>query len=305
MAGRLPIKIPTERDLLKAGVHFGHSPRRWHPEMAPFIYAKTEGIHVFDLEKTSEGLWKACEFLYDTAKRGGAILFVGLRRQFEELIRNEAEKCGALYITGRWPGGLLTNFSEVSKNITKLKKLEASLSKGEFDHYTKKEQLEIKREIARLEKLVGGIKELSDLPDAIFLASAKKAKTAVQEAVSLDIPIVAVVDSNADPRLIDYVIPGNDDSLKSLSLLVRTVADAIETGRKAAKKGTKGSERELGVVKGGELGDLELRVRIKNALENAGIESVRELRELSEDELLKIKGIGKKMAEEIKEAVGG
>lgn len=306
MAKKLQFKIPAARELLEAGVHFGHAPRRWHPAMAPFIYSKMKRIHILDLEKTEERLAAAGEFLCNTARSGGTILFVGLRRQSEELIREEAKRCGAMHVTGRWLGGLLTNFSEVSKNITKLKKLEAGISEGEFDYYTKKEQLEIKREIARLEKLVGGIRELSGLPDAIFLASAKRARTAVREASSLDIPIVAIVDSNTDPRPIDYPIPGNDDALKSLRLLVRTVADAVEAGYKeAGKKVAKvkePAEAEEAEEKG-RLEDLGLSARAENALKKAGIESVERLKELSKEELSKIKGIGERTVEEITKAI--
>jgi len=307
MTDKVPIKLPTTRELLEAGTHYGHSSRRWHPGVSPFVYTKIRGVYIFDLEETRRRLGEACQFLYEVARGGGTILFVGLKKLLEDTIREEAERCGAKYVSGRWLGGLLTNFSEVSKNVARLEELEQALSGGKFDHYTKKEQLEISREVARLEKLVGGIRGLSSLPDAIFLSSAKRARTAVREANYLGIPIVAVVDSNTDPSLIDYPIPGNDDSLKSLSVLVGAVADAVAAGygKKGARKESSGGEsgRVAGSGKRRTIADLGLSGRARAALEKAGIGNLDSLKELSRERLLEIKGIGEKTAEEIEHLV--
>lgn len=294
MAKKSSVKIPSARDLFEAGVHFGHSPRRWHPKMAPFIYGEISRIHIFDLEKTAEKLEEASNFLYEIAKNDGVILFVALKRQFDDLVRHEAERCGAMYITERWPGGLLTNFAEVSKNITKLEELEKGVASGSFSHYTKKEQLEIDREIARLKRLIGGVRGLKKLPDALFLTSAKRARTAVREARALGIPTAGVVDSNMDPSPIDYPIPGNDDSLKSLSILVTTVAEAIAEGY-----GKENPKTDSGSSAKQSLGGLNLTARVQHSLEQAGITSFEGLRALAREDLTKIKGIGEKSADEI------
>jgi len=308
---RIPYKIPSVEELLSARVYFGHPSRRWHPATAPYIFRKIKGFHVFDLEKVRDKLAEACEFLYNTAREGGTVLFVGLRRQSKELIEEEARRVGAMFMTGRWIGGFFTNFSEVKKNISKLEELERGLAKGEFDHYTKKERLGIEREIARLERMFGGVRGLEGLPQVLFLASARKGRTAAREAQRVGVPVVAVVDSDADPQFVDYPIPGNDDSLKSLSVLVRTVADAVEAGyQKGEVKGETldGARGRKSKVKGDELegeglGVLGLSTRTKNALEKAGIKSVEALRALPREELLKIKGIGEKAVEEIQRVV--
>jgi len=296
MAKKSPVKIPTVEELFEAGVHFGHPSRRWHPAMSEFIFSKVRGVHILDLEKTEERLGEACQALYEIAKRGGKVVFVGLRRQSEGVVEEEARRVGAMFMAGRWVGGLLTNLPEIKKNIAKLGKLEAGLSSGEFAHYTKKERLKIEREVVRLNNLVGGIRDLSGLPDAIFLASARRGNTAVREAKRMGVPVVAIVDSNTDPGPIDYPIPGNDDSLKSLRVLVGAAADAVEAGYKG--KGTGGGESAA--VEGGSLEGLGLPSRTRNALERAGITDITTLKNMSGDELLGIKGVGKKAVEEIR-----
>ncbi len=282
-----PVMLSAEKisleQLLDAGVHFGHQRRRWHPRMAPFIYTEEKGVHIFDLAQTRERLITAAKFLHQTAKDGGTIIFVGTKRQAKDIVRSEAERCGAMFITERWLGGLLTNFDSVKINMERLKDLTERREKGELAHYTKKEQLEIDRKIKKLDLLVGGIRELKELPAAIVLASAKREQTAVREANRTGIPLVAIVDTNADPQPIDYPIPGNDDARKSLALIFKILADAI------LEDGT--SE--------GALEDLGLSTRSLNALKKAGIETLEKLQAMSEGELKAVKGLGEKSVKEI------
>lgn len=289
----------TLEELLDAGVHFGHQRRRWHPQMASYIYTEERGVHIFDLAQTRERLIAAAKFLYQTAKNGGTIIFVGTKRQAKDIVEAEAKRCGAMYITERWLGGLLTNFEQVKINMERLNDLTEKRQKGELARYTKKEQLLIDRQIKKLETVVGGIRGLTELPKAIVLASARKEYTAVREAVRKEVPLVAIVDTNADPRPIDYPIPGNDDARKSLALLFKLLADAVEEGY----KGSKGDERAKGheEVDAGDDGieGLGLSTRSLNTLKTVGITSVEKLREMSEDNLLGIKGLGKKSVEEI------
>lgn len=287
------------QDLFDAGVHFGHQRRRWHPRMEPYIYTTESGVHILDLAKTRECLINAAKFLKQTAKGGGDIIFVGTKRQAKEIIRSEAERCGALHITERWVGGLLTNFSHVKINLERLNELTEKREKGEFSRYTKKERLQIDRQIAKLEKLVGGVRSLKDLPAALVLASARKEHVAVREAARKGIPVVAIVDTNADPTPIAYPIPANDDSRKSLALIFGVLADAVAEGYKSSKGdkredgGEKTEPRSVG------LDTLALSVRSLNALKKAGIASVEELRGMSEEDLARIRGLGEKSVKEI------
>ena len=297
----------TLEELLDAGVHFGHQRRRWHPRMAPFIYTEEKGIHIFDLAQTRNRLITAAKFLHQTAKDGGTIIFVGTKRQAKDTVRAEAERCGAMFITERWLGGLLTNLESVKINMERLKGLTEKRKKGELAHYTKKEQLEIDRKIKKLDLLVGGIQELKELPAAIVLASAKREQTAVREANRKGIPLVAIVDTNADPQPIDYPVPGNDDARKSLALLFKILADAIEAGyRETENREQKTEDRprkqrtEDGAGEGA-LGDLGLSTRSLNALKKAGIKTVTELQKMTEEELKAVKGLGEKSAKEIQE----
>jgi len=291
-----PVMLSAEKitleELLDAGVHFGHQRRRWHPRMAPYIYTEEKGIHILDLAKTRDCLIKAAKFLYQVAKGGGTIIFVGTKRQAKDIVRAEARRCGAMYITERWLGGLLTNFDHVKINMERLRELSEKRAKKEFAQYTKKERLLIDRQIKKLETLVGGIKDLKELPDAIVLASARKEKTAVREAKRKGIPLVAIVDTNADPEPIDYPIPGNDDARKSLGLLFRLLADAVEAGY---RKG----EKRPATAEGTEIESLGLSTRSLNALKKAGITTIEKLKEMSEDELMAVKGLGEKSVKEI------
>jgi len=293
-------KISLE-ELLDAGVHFGHQRRRWHPRMAPYIYSEEKGVHIFDLAKTRDRLIAAAKFLNQTAKNGGAIIFVGTKRQAKEIVESEAKRSGAMFITERWLGGLLTNFDQVKVNMERLNELTEKREKGELAHYTKKEQLLIDRQIKKLEIFVGGIRDLQELPAAIVLASARKEQVAVREAHRKGVPLVAIVDTNADPTPVDYPIPGNDDARKSLALLFKVLADAVEEGY---RKGERREEKVAEVV-AGTFENLGLSTRSLNALKKAGIETVEQLRKMTEEDLKAVKGLGEKSAKEVLGKIGG
>lgn len=223
---------PTAKDLLDAGVHFGHQVRRWHPSMEKYIYTVRNETHIIDLEQTEELLAKACDFLFDTAATGGQIIIVGTKRQAKDMVALEAKRSGALFVNERWLGGTITNLDVIKKNIKKfldyLKRREA----GELSMYTKKERLLIDREIEKLDRYVGGISSLSGVPSALFIIDARREKTAIREAKKAGVPVVALIDTNTNPEGIDHIIPGNDDGIKSVSLILKAVADAIEAGYK-------------------------------------------------------------------------
>jgi len=291
----------TLEELLEAGVHFGHQRRRWHPRMAPYIYTEEKGVHIFDLAKTRDCLIAAAKFLNQTAKNGGETIFVGTKRQAKEIVESEAKRSGAMYITERWLGGLLTNFDQVKINMERLNDLTEKRQKGELEHYTKKEQLLIDRQIKKLETFVGGIRNLKELPAAIVLASARREQTAVREAHRKGVPLVAIVDTNVDPTPIDYPIPGNDDARKSLALVFRVLADAVGEGYQ--KAGQRESAKRLGRAEAqkvvAEIESLGLSARSRNALKKAGIETVEQLQKMSEEELKAVKGLGEKSVQEI------
>lgn len=228
--------IPSMQDLLTAGVHFGHQVRRWNPKMRPFIFTAREGVHVIDLEKTFAKLSEACEFIKKMGEEGKTIVFLGSKKQARAPVAEEAARCGAKYITERWIGGLLTNWEQASKNIKKLAQLREKKEAGEFKGRTKKENLLIDREIAKLARLYGGLENLEKLPDAIFIVDVKKEENAAREARKRAIPVVAIADTNVDLSLIDWPIPGNDDAIKSIKIITRAVADAYLEGREAYEK---------------------------------------------------------------------
>lgn len=229
------VKVPTAEELLEAGVHFGHLKRRWYPKMAPYIYSTQEGVHVLDLYKTREMLSEAAKFLRGAAVEGG-ILFVGTKRQVQDIVKREAERAGAFYLARRWVGGLLTNFSSVKKNIEKLEELSRKMKEKEFEHYTKKERLLISREIAKLEREIGGLVGMKELPAALVLSSSVSEAIAWREAKQMGIPVVAICDTNADPTQIDYPIPGNDDASGSVEIIMKTLADSVAAGKSLPKK---------------------------------------------------------------------
>jgi small subunit ribosomal protein S2 len=237
------IKVPSTKELLDAGVHFGHQTRRWHPAMEQHIYAVKKNIHIIDLEQTEKKLKEACEFLYKTASEGGQIIFVGTKRQAREMVEIEAKRCGALYVTERWIGGTISNYAVVKKNMDKLVDYMRKRETGEFGMYTKKERLLIDREIEKLQRNVGGIVGLRSVPAALFIIDARREKTAIREGSSAGVKIAGLVDTNTNPEKIDYVVPGNDDAIKSVALVLKTVGDAIEAGyQEYDKKVAKGKE---------------------------------------------------------------
>jgi len=226
----------TMREMLEAGVHFGHQTRYWNPRMAPFIFGQRNKIHIVNLERTLEQYNEALKFVRQLAANKGTILFVGTKRQAREIIREEATRCGAPFVDYRWLGGMLTNYKTVKQSIKRLKDMEAMAADGTFDKMPKKEALQYQREIVKLDRSLGGIKDMGGLPDALFVIDVGYQKGAVAEATKLGIPIIAVVDTNHSPDGVDYVIPGNDDSSRAIRLYVRGVADAVLEGRQDSMK---------------------------------------------------------------------
>jgi small subunit ribosomal protein S2 len=227
------------KGLLDAGCHFGHQAQRWNPKMAPFLYGVRDGVHIFDLAKTKEFLEKAAEFAKEVVFKGGKIIFVGTKRQAEAIIKEEALGVKMPFISERWLGGLLTNFDNLKKSIDKLKDLKDKKASGELKKYTKKENILIDREIARLERFFGGLSDLKGLPEALFVIDVKKEHSVLREAAKKKIPVIAIVDSNSDPDLVDWVIPANDDAVGSIKLIVSFIAEAIGQGQQLAEKKTK------------------------------------------------------------------
>jgi len=223
--------VVTMKQLLDAGVHFGHQTRRWNPKMKRFIFGERNGIYIIDLEQTLKRIETAYTFVRDTVAGGGSVLFIGTKKQAQDPIQSYAEKCGMPYINQRWLGGMLTNFETISKRIAKMTEYQRMRDSGDFEAMPKKEALLIGRELIKLERNLGGIKRMEKLPSAVFILDTKKEHIAVTEANKLGIPIVAVVDTNCDPDIIQYVIPGNDDAIRSGTLLSRIISDAVEEGR--------------------------------------------------------------------------
>ena len=226
------IKIPTPEELLQAGVHFGHQKKHWHPKMAEFIYTTHQKVHIIDLFKTYEQLEKAAKKAYSVAREGKKIIFVGTKPQSKDLVKEEALRCGALYVTERWIGGTLTNFDEIKRNRDKLVEYKKGLEEGKYKDLTKKERLMIKRKADKLEVAYGGLVGLTSLPGLLFVVDARRERTAVTEAKRLGIPVIALTDTNTDPTGIDYIIVGNDDAIKSVSIITKVIADAVLQGYK-------------------------------------------------------------------------
>jgi small subunit ribosomal protein S2 len=231
--GELPI---TMRQLLEAGVHFGHQTKRWNPKMRPFIFGARNGIHIIDLQHTVKLFNKAFKFIVDTVSAGDPVLFVGTKKQAQDVIQEEAKRCGMFHVTNRWLGGTLTNFKTVKGSIERLRTIEKMAEDGTFERLTKKEVLGLERERIKLEKTLGGIKNMNGLPGAVFIIDPKKEHIAVEEARKLEIPIVAITDTNCDPDVIDYVIPGNDDAIRAIKLFTGKIADACVTGARVGKE---------------------------------------------------------------------
>jgi small subunit ribosomal protein S2 len=225
----------TMRDMLSAGVHFGHQTRFWNPKMLPYIFGERNKIHIINLERSLPLYQDAVNFLGRMAASRGTILFVGTKRNAQEVVAREAERCGMPYVDRRWLGGMLTNFRTVKESIKRLKDLDVRLSDGSFDRVTKKERLSLERELTKLKLGLGGIQDMDNLPDVLFVVDVGHEKIAVSEAVKLGIPVVGVVDTNNSPDGVDYVVPGNDDAIRSIELYVQGAADAINEGREAAQ----------------------------------------------------------------------
>jgi len=221
------LAVITMKSLLEAGVHFGHQTRRWNPKMAPYIFTERNGIYIIDLQKTVKKVEEAYNFIRDLVTDGKAVLFVGTKKQAQETIQDEAERCGMFYVNQRWLGGMLTNFKTINRSISRLQELERMKGDGSFDVLPKKEVLKLEKELFQLNRFLGGIREMRKLPGALFVVDPRKERIAVAEARKLGIPIVAIVDTNCDPDEIDYVIPGNDDAIRAVKLLTATIANAV------------------------------------------------------------------------------
>jgi len=221
----------TMQEMLEAGMHFGHQTQRWNPKMRPFIYGSRSKIHIINLDKTLPLFDQAYDFMARTAAKGGTVLFVGTKRQAQEIVKEEAARCGMFHITNRWLGGTLTNFQTIRKSIDRLRSITAMQEDGTINHYKKKEVLTMEKALIKLERNLGGIKDMKGLPSVIFVIDPKREKIAIEEARRLGIAVVAMADTNCDPENIDYPIPGNDDAIKSIKLITSRLADAILTGK--------------------------------------------------------------------------
>jgi small subunit ribosomal protein S2 len=230
------------KQLLEAGVHFGHQTRRWNPKMAPYIYMERNGIYIIDLQKTVKKLEEAYNFVRSIAEEGGSILFVGTKKQAQDSIREEAERCGMFFVNARWLGGMLTNFKTIRSRIDRLAQLRKMQEDGTFDMLPKKEVIKLTNEIDKLEKYLGGVKEMKKLPSALFIIDPRKERNAINEARKLGIPIVAIVDTNCDPDEIDYIIPGNDDAIRAIRLISQTMANAVVEGRQGKDEAPEAQE---------------------------------------------------------------
>ena len=221
------MSVISMKQLLEAGVHFGHQTRRWNPKMAPYIYTERNGIYIIDLQKSVGKVDEAYNAISEIAQAGGTVLFVGTKKQAQDAVKTEAERCGMYYVNERWLGGMLTNFKTIQSSIERLKAIEKMSQDGTFEVLTKKEVAKLQKEWDKLEKNLGGIKEMTRIPDAIFVVDPKKEKICVQEAHSLGITLIGIADTNCDPEDLDYVIPGNDDAIRAVKLIVGKMADAI------------------------------------------------------------------------------
>lgn len=235
-------QLPTLLDLLQAGVHFGHRESRWHPKMKENIFGARNGIHIVDLDKTLSMLKDALEYVRDTVARGGTVLFLGTKRQAKDIVKKYAEDCGMPYVSGRWLGGTLTNYNEVMNLVRHFNDLKAQQAAGALAKYTKKEQANFAKEIEDLEMKVGGIANIVRPPDAIFIIDLKKEKTALAEAIVKKVPIIALVDTNVNPELVQHPIPSNDDAVKTIDLMTRLIAEAVKEGK--VLRATKSAEAD-------------------------------------------------------------
>jgi small subunit ribosomal protein S2 len=235
----------TVKQLLEAGAHFGHQTGHWHPKMKSYIFTQRNGIHIIDLEQTVTLLNKACAYVRDLVSNGQTILFVGTKKQAQDIVEEEAKRCGMYYVNQRWLGGMLTNFNTIQGRIDYLVRLEDKKSRGELDYLSKKDKLKVEKEMAKLNKLMGGFKEMTSLPGAIFIIDPTKEKIALSEAKKVGVKLVATVDTNCDPDGIDYIVPSNDDAIKAIKVICSRIADAVLEGKMLAEAGeTKETEAE-------------------------------------------------------------
>ncbi|SDL60701.1 30S ribosomal protein S2 [Halarsenatibacter silvermanii] len=225
------MSVVNMKELLESGVHFGHQTRRWNPKMESYLFTERNGIYIIDLQQTVSLMDEAYEFVRKEASKGKTILFVGTKRQAQETVRTEAERCGMPYVNQRWLGGMLTNYETIKKRIDRLEEIEQMEEDGLFEVLPNKEVIELEREHEKLERNLGGIRHMDGLPDVVFITDCRKESIAVDEANKLNIPLVAIVDSNSDPDLVDYVIPGNDDAIRAVKLLTSRIADAVLAGK--------------------------------------------------------------------------
>jgi len=288
----MPSKV-TMRDLLETGVHFGHRTQKWNPKMAPFIYTARNGIHIIDLRQTFTNLNSFYDMVVEIARKGGTVLFVGTKRQAQETVAIEAARCGMPYVNQRWLGGTLTNWRTIKDRIETLKKLESRREKGEFKLLTKREALMLGRDIDKLNERLGGIREMRRLPEIVVMVDTKREETAVKEANSLNIPIMALVDTNGDPDTIDYIIPGNDDAMRAIKLVVGAIADAVMEG-KAMRKG------EADAAGGGDDFTAALNAVPAASIDFEDDEDAKDERYLGESTLAKLRGAQLDFTEEEK-----
>ena len=237
--------VVSMKQLLEAGVHFGHQTRRWNPKMAKYIFTERNGIYIIDLQKTVKKLDEAYSFVRDAATAGGSILFVGTKKQAQDSVREEATRCGMHYVNARWLGGMLTNFRTIRRRIDRMEQINKMREDGTFDMLPKKEVAKLELELEKLEKFLGGVKTMDKLPAAMFIVDPRKERIAVAEARKLNIPIVAIVDTNCDPDEIDYVIPGNDDAIRAVKLIAGAMADAVLEGRQGEQMDEAEAEEEV------------------------------------------------------------
>ena len=253
--------VVTMKALLESGVHFGHRTNKWHPAMKPYIFTERNNIHIIDLQQTVKALEEVFDLVRETVAEGGVILFVGTKRQAQETIETEAIRCGMPYVIYRWLGGTLTNWRTIRERINELERLERMRDAGEFEQFTKKEALNFNRKIERLDMLLGGVRSMGRLPDMLFVVDVRREETAIHEANLLEIPVVAMVDTNCDPKNVDYIIPSNDDAIRAIKLLVGKIADAVLEG-KAMRKEEEDLEdalrMEVGLMEEEEIPDEEL-----------------------------------------------
>ncbi len=242
------MSIISIKQLLEAGVHFGHPTRRWNPKMQEYIFTERNGIYIIDLQKTVKKFEEAYMFVRDISAENGTILFVGTKKQAAEVIKDEAVRCGMYYVNVRWPGGMMTNFKTIKKSINRLNSLNKMAEDGTFDMLPKKEVASLQKEIFDLEKNLGGIKTMEKLPDAIFIVDPRKERNAVLEAKKLGIPVIAIIDTNCDPDDADYVIPGNDDAIRAIKLISSVIADAVIEGRQGEQLSEEPSSSENAAV---------------------------------------------------------